>query len=66
MSLREIEKAINSLKRGNSPGFDGILNDFFIDAKEFTAPYLLRVYNQIYNSAVYPESWAKGLIVPVH
>ena len=25
----EILKAINSLKRGNSPGFDGILNVFF-------------------------------------
>ena len=41
ISLEEIEKAIHSLKRGKSPGFDGILSDFLIDAKEFIAPYLL-------------------------
>ena len=42
ISLDEIEKAINSLKRGKSPGYDGILGDFFIDAKYFIAPYLLK------------------------
>ena len=66
ISLDEIEKAINSLKRGKSPGFDGILCDFFIDAKYFIAPYLLTTYNEIFNSGIYPESWSNGLIVPIH
>ena len=57
---------MNPLKRGKSPGFDGSLNDFFIDAKVFIAQYFLRAYNQIFNDAVFPESWAKGLIVPIH
>ena len=29
ITYAEVLKAINSLKRGKSPGFDGILNDFF-------------------------------------
>ena len=29
ITYAEILKAINSLKRGKSTGFDGILNDFF-------------------------------------
>ena len=64
--LGEIEKAINSLKRGKSPGFDWIISDSFIDAKEVIVLYLLRAYNQIFNGAVYPESWAKCLIVRIH
>ena len=62
----EILKAINSLKRGKSPGFDGVLNDFFLDAKEFIISYLAKIYNKIYDSGIYPESLCKGLIVPIH
>ena len=29
-------------------------------------PYLVIIYNKIYKSGVYPESWCKGLIVPIH
>ena len=53
----EILKAINSLKRGKNPGFDGVLNDFFLDAEEFMISYLVKIYNKIYDSGIYPESW---------
>ena len=66
ISLSEIRYAINTLKRGKSPGFDGLISDFFIDAKDFIAPFLLKMYNVIFESAIYPESCAKGLIVPIH
>ena len=39
----EILKAINYLKRGKSPGFDGVLNDVFLDAKEFIISYLVKI-----------------------
>ena len=42
------------------------MNDFFLDAKEFIIPYLAKIYNKIYDSGIYPESWCKGLIVPIH
>ena len=29
-------------------------------------PYLVIIYNKIYESGVYPEAWCKGLIVPIH
>ena len=45
ISFAEISKAIDSMKRGKSPGVDGLVSDFFIDAKEFLIPYLHRVYN---------------------
>ena len=43
----EIAKAINSMKRGKSPGVDGLVSDFFIDSKTFILPYLHKVYNYI-------------------
>ena len=66
ISESEVLKAIHSLKRGKSPGFDDILGDFFIDSKDFLIPYMVKIYNKIYESGVYPESWCKGLIVPIH
>ena len=35
ISFAEISKVIDSMKRGKSPGVDGLVSDFFIDAKEF-------------------------------
>ena len=64
--LSEIRYAISTLKRGKSPGFDGLLSNFFIDAKDFIASFLLKMYTVIFESAMYPESWTKGLIVPIH
>ena len=43
ISLSEIRYAISTLKRGKSPGFDGLLNDFFIDAKDLIAIFLLKM-----------------------
>ena len=57
----EILKAINSLKRGKSP-----TERFFIDVKDFVIPYLVKIYYRIYDSGIYPESWCKGLIVPIY
>ena len=42
------------------------MSDFFIDAKDFIAPFLQKIYNVIFETGTYPESWAKGLIVPIH
>ena len=41
-------------------------SDLFIDAKSFLAPFLLDIYNKIFNQGVYPDCWTKGIIVPIH
>ena len=33
---------------------------------KFLIPYLIKIYNNISDSGIYPESWCKGLIVPIH
>ena len=65
ISFAEISKAINSMKRGKSPGVDGLVSDFFIDAKEFLIPYLHRIYNFVFETGDYPKCWSECLIVPI-
>ena len=62
----EILKVISSLKRNKSSGCDEIVADFFIDSKDFITPYLVKIFNKIYQDGVYPSAWAKGIIVPIH
>ena len=65
ISFAEISKAIDSLKRGKSPGIDGLVSDLFIDAKEFLVTYLYRVYSFVFETGNYPKIWSEGLIVPI-
>ena len=53
------------MKRGKSPGVDGLVSDFFIDAKKFLIPYLHRVYSIVFETGDYPKCWSEGLIVPI-
>ena len=60
---RYVEQSQDSNMVGHQRGSE---RHFFIDAKEFMVPYLVKIYNKIYGSGVYPESWCKALIVLIH
>lgn len=64
-SIEEILKAISKLKRNKSSGDDKLIAEIFIDSKHIIAPSLRKLFNFIFNSGVYPESWTRGVIVPV-
>ena len=61
----EIIETISQLNRNKSSGCDNISPDFFIDAKEFIAPFLVKIFNKIFETGTYPEMWTKGIIVPI-
>ena len=65
-SIDEIIKTISSMNRNKSPDYYNNVADFFIEAKYFISPYLCAIFNKIYDSGIYPESWCKGVIVPIH
>ena len=50
------------LNRHKSADITKNVADFFIDSKDFIAPYLVRIFNYIYEKGEYPESWSKGMI----
>ena len=56
---------IKSLKRNKSQDLENNVADFFIECNDFISPYLCIIYNEIFNSGSYPESWSKGIIIPI-
>ena len=62
----EISKTISSLQRHKSSDFSNNVSDFFIDANHFISPYLVNVFNKIFDTGTYPDTWCRGVIVPIH
>ena len=62
----EILEALNNLKRGKAAGPDGICSDFFIESKNIVVKLLHPLFNKVFESGIYPESWAKAIIFPLH
>ena len=58
----EVSAVIDNLKNNKSAG---LLNEFFKYGKSYLCPVLTKLFNVVLNSGIFPESWAKGLIVPV-
>ena len=64
-SEEEIDKAINVLKCRKSPGVDLLIAEVFIEARAILSPILCKLFNFMYVNSLYPDSWAKGIIVPI-
>ena len=65
-SVDEINKTISSLNRNKSADCCNNVADFFIESNSFISPYLCLIFNKIYESGTYPDSWCNGVIVPIH
>ena len=62
---KEIYTAVDSLKRNKSTGLDELISEICIDCKNILSPILVRLFNFIFHSGVYPESWSCGVLVPI-
>ena len=66
IAKEEMTCAVKKLKKGKSPGIDGIPIDLFIDCEKTLNPLLLELFNYILQNEDYPLDWALGLVNPVH
>ncbi|MEW8546872.1 MAG: reverse transcriptase family protein, partial [Candidatus Thiodiazotropha sp.] len=62
----EIYLSIKDLKNEKSPGIDGIPAELFKVASDKFIPYLVLLFNKMYDLSVFPMSWAKSIISPIH
>jgi len=62
----EVQKAVMSQNNGKSAGTDKLIAEVFKNSQTFISKYLLKLYNHIFESGQYPESWGAGIIVPIH
>ena len=65
ISIDEIRESIRYLKRNKSCNEDYMLNEIFIDCGETILPVLYKLFNAIFRSGFFPQSWSKATIVPV-
>jgi len=66
ITKHEITKGINELKNGKASGPDGICNELLKHSTHAMLDSLTKTFNLVLTSGVYPDSWAKGFITPIH
>ena len=54
------------MKTNKSGGPDLLLNEFFIHGKKTLLPYLCTLFNKVFNSGYFPQSWSEGFVIPLH
>ena len=62
----EFRAAIKELQRGKRAGEDGIINELFIYGEAALIPYLIVIFNFVFENGIFPNEWTKGLLVPLH
>ena len=55
--MAELRGALRKLKRGKSPGYDGLPAEIFIEAGEGVLEALLQVLNIVKKTRVIPDQW---------
>ena len=66
VSLEEINKGIKQLKLSKSAGPDNYLNEYFIHGNTVLIPHLQSLFNVIFKTGYFPETWSEGYIFPLH
>ena len=62
----ELMKAVFSQQSSKSPGMDNLVAELFKSTFDIISPFLLNLYNKIFQTGIYPQSWGEGIIIPIH
>lgn len=65
-TLSEVEYAIRKLVSGKNCGIDGIPSEFYKNTLDNIAPYLLDMFNRIFETGDIPKSWGQSIICHIH
>ena len=58
----ELETALGQLKNGIGAGTDHIIPELLIYAKNILSPYLLTIFQHVFDNGNYPDQWADGIL----
>ena len=61
----ELHSALFSRNNNKSPGIDSITSEILKASYDFISPFLLYLYNRIFNTGEYPRAWGEGIITPI-
>ena len=66
INVQDIKKSIATLKANKAAGPDGLVSEMFKCSLDEIMPFLLKLFNSMFTSGVFPEMWTKSTIVPLH
>lgn len=66
ISPQEVASAIKNLNPNKSAGPDGILAGMLINSAQQTLPFIVELFNTIFDSGNYPAAWTGAIVVPIH
>ena len=66
ISNSEVSQAIKRLKNDKSPRVNGFPAEFFKVISEMFVPFLLQLFNKMYDDCFFPEKWSYALISLIH
>ena len=66
VSVDDVRKAVNKLKKGKSPGVDGITSEMLKCGGECLLEWLRRVCNVCLLNGKVPNDWMRAIIVPIY
>ena len=61
----EVRQAIHNLNNGKAGGTDGIIPEMLKTGGEEVICFLTKLYNKVFDCGIYPQEWAKAIVVPV-
>ena len=65
ISKQEILLAIRRLKNGKAAGPDGVICEMLKHASDQVVNFLVKYFNVLFDSGVYPENWCESIILPL-
>ena len=61
----ELKEAVFHQKNNKSPGVDNLNAELFKISFDIISPFLLKLFNRLFQNAEYPRSWGEGIISPI-
>ena len=61
----EIKKAVFAQSNSKSPGNDKLISEIFKHIYDIISPFLLELFNTIFQKGNFPEKWAEGILIPL-
>ena len=63
---KEVTEAIAQLKPGKACGIDDITVDMLKNGGKDVHAFMVKLFNAIFQSGIYPKEWSKAIIIPVY
>ena len=64
-TLTELSRAVYTLNNNKTPGMDSTPSEIIKASYGNISPFLLKLYNKMYNTGEYPRTWGESIIHPI-